>query len=217
MFLVQLSLVEAEKILTRQLDPQFKLPKMKFKGELAPLDISVVEHGKDKRGSTLLEGKEEKEEVVELRLPGAPSSIIEEQNEFTKDFTSKTKPKKKVTLIEEEIEEKQQIIKQVKVTIQGKPRATAAVVSLHLPSSSSSSSSSYLGLIHSTNTNNVQITSEIDSVTIALPGCTPVIVPLPLAVHADQATAILSKEKNFLTMTLPFASFEEVKTWNNER
>jgi len=237
MFLVQLALGETEKILNRQIDAQFKLPKMKTKGDLAPLDTALVTQQR-RELSSFLEGGEpllEEEENFEngelLRLPGANGAIIGENKKGEEDSKNKIK---KVVLLEEEEEKaarSAEIIKksssqlplpQIKhkvIQFEGSPKkATAAVISLHLPSTyiSPPTSSSSSRNSRSTLDSSVHITSKIDSVSVVVPGCAPFQVQLPLAVHADKATAVLSslpKNEKKLTLTLPFTSFEEVKKW----
>jgi len=233
MFLVQLALGETEKILHRHVDPQFKLPKMKTKGDLAPLDTSLItNHPRElsssflKGGERLLEGEENFEnfENFENRWPGGEKNIAGE-----KEASHKTK---KIALLEEEQEEtgaayttKKAIanpssllpqMKQSIVRFQGSPqKATAAVVTLHLPSPYMSSLTRSNGSSSKALENHIQITSKIDSVSVIVPGYAPVYVQLPFAVHVDKTTAVLSslpQSKKILTLTLPFASFDEIKT-----
>ena len=77
LFIIQLALGEVERKLQTQLDPQFKLPKMRFKGEIAPLSLpenSLLSSGTLNThlpGSNRAKDKPE----IELILPGqTPSS-----------------------------------------------------------------------------------------------------------------------------------------------
>jgi hypothetical protein len=214
MFLVQLCLGEADFFLNRQLDPRFKLPKMKSKGDLAPLNrVSIVSSSTEKgRGSSSasLEAAGEGEQM-----------LLQSEGGEKKDLGVGKKNKNKVVLIHEEHQgdelllaksttttKSQDVIKHA-VRFEGAPRATAAVVTMQLPSTYPWPATSNKNSLE--DTTNVQITSHIDSVDVTVPGCTAAVhVPLPLAVHADKATAILSEEKKTLTLTLPFASFEEL-------
>lgn len=231
MFLVQLALGETEKNLSRQVDPQFKLPKMRTKGELAPLETSLLNQGcRDvssslERGNQILEKGEESSENLELRLPGTVIGGKKIEDSITR---------KKVMLIEEEQEHEKTAINAKNTTksssvlplpqiehsvvrFEGKPKATSAVVTLHLPPTHPSPTSTNSSRnSKSTLDNSIQITSKIDSVNVTLPGYAPVHVQLPLAVHADKATAVVSllpQNKKVLTLTLPFASFDEVTKW----
>ena len=203
MFLVQLALGQAEETLgdNRQLDPHFKLPKMRSKGDLAPLDISLLP-SKEKEG---LEAQGDTNKLEKLLLPGDVASTA-----------GASLTKKKVILIEETQEEPQITAKgalpQIKHVVRflGSPKATAAEVTMHLPRESKTLiNSSKLSI----NTGeSIEITSSIDSVNVTIRGYAPVRIQLPLAVDADKVTAVFSPEKKTLTLTLPFISFRDLKS-----
>ena len=204
-FLITLALSEAEKkVLQCQLDPHFKLPKMKSKGDIPPVSLpssTVAPFSLDSSIENLIGGvKKEKKEAPEIQLPGrsgvestttkkttfgiqelnpslSSSSSSPSSSSSQQDMMNTTA----TTATESECHKLHLLRHALKFE---KSPAQAAALTVHIPLEIVNAA----GLAE--NPHEVQIQVVLERVQVVVPGCAPLTVQLPLAVRTKMKSLI---------------------------